>query len=154
MKVAHYQVAGRWHRNETLPADSETKDSLGSPLGLENPAFQFGFGHERKTRSGAASADRYFSARLSPLKASETTSVSTTTAFMQPDQSQYVPAISRSAARKSSMFSSSGQKSPNSSRGSELGIVFCASFNSSIEGCPADAYFCSIVCAIGLVYIR
>src|SRR5258706_10907795 len=33
------------------------------------------------------------------------------------------PRHSRSAARKSSMFSSSGQKSPNSSRGSEVGIV-------------------------------
>ena len=46
------------------------------------------------------------------------------------------------------MFSSSGQKSPNSSRGSDVGIVPCASFNSSIDGCPAEAYFCSIVCAI------
>ena len=51
------------------------------------------------------------------------------------------------------MSSSSGQKSPNSSRGSEVGIVPCASFNSSVEGCPADAYFCSIV-AINPVHIR
>lgn len=52
------------------------------------------------------------------------------------------------------MFSSLGQKSPNSSHGSEAGIVPSASFSSSIEGCPADAYFCSIVCAISPVYIR
>ena len=41
------------------------------------------------------------------------------------------------------MFSSSGQKSPNSSRGSDVG-----------EGCPAEAYFCSSVSAIRPVYIR
>ena len=52
------------------------------------------------------------------------------------------------------MFSSSGQKSPNRSRGSDVGVVPWTCFNSSIEGCPAEAYFCSSVSGIRPVYVR
>ncbi len=46
------QIAGRGNRNETLHVGSETSDSFGSPPGLENPAFQFSFGHERGRTHG------------------------------------------------------------------------------------------------------
>jgi len=88
------QVAGRGHRDETVHVGSEANDPLRSPPRIQR-SISASVTNETG-RSGAASADRSFSARLSALKTSETTSVSTTTAFMQPmqpDQSQDVPAI-------------------------------------------------------------
>lgn len=51
------------------------------------------------------------------------------------------PRHSRSAARKSSIDSSSGQKSPRSSRGSRGNATCCSAISSSIVGCPSGTYF-------------
>jgi hypothetical protein len=71
------QVAGRWHGNETLHVGSEANNSRGSPLGLENPAPQFSVGYEGNEKIGRC----------------QCRSVSTTAAFIDPDQSRYVLAI-------------------------------------------------------------
>src|SRR2546425_725671 len=51
------------------------------------------------------------------------------------------PRHSRSAARKSSMDSSSGQKVPRRSFGSRGKTARCSAINSSIVGCPSRMYF-------------
>src|SRR6266446_330865 len=51
------------------------------------------------------------------------------------------PRHPRNSLRKSSIDSSSGQKSPRSSRGSRGKITPCSATSSSIVGCPWRLYF-------------
>src|SRR5258708_32374031 len=54
------------------------------------------------------------------------------------------PRHSRMALRKSSMVSSSGQKSPRRSRGSRGNTTPCSAISSSIPGCPSLMYFSEV----------
>lgn len=104
------------------------------PVALNRPAFQLGDGHKRDE----GNAPREF--RIVPVsnrvileQKRDDICIYNNTAHAAGSVSTW-PRHSWSVARKSSIDSSSGQKSPRSSLTSAIGPVPCSAVNGSIDG--------------------
>ena len=135
------QIARRRNDHESCQKDPQPIYSLGVPVRQKRPLFQFCFSHEGNQPLPVAKVWKVGLGSTVALE-EKRNDVRVKDDRLHAAGSVLVwPRHSWSAARKSLMDSSCGQKSPSSSFGSRGKTTPWSAINSSTVGCPSRVYF-------------